>query len=119
MRPRLDLRNLLGAMALGFSLLCSAPGLRVATAEDVARGVPLSLDGSAKTSCDVDDVPGVNGPAAVTSGALMARMQAAMEQELANGAEAPVVLNARGYNYQADRDPAQELRIIERELRGQ
>lgn len=118
MRPRLDSHSILGALALGVSLLLASPGVQVAAAED-GRNAPLSLDGSEKTSCDVDDVPGTTSRRAVTSRAALARIQALMQQELAQGGEKPIVLNPRGYNYQADRDPATELRIIQRELARQ
>jgi hypothetical protein len=99
MRSSLDFRTMGGILALLATFLLAGPGVKAVRAED--RRAPIASS----------DGPQCNpvGPEAqvVQAGSATQQLQARLAAQLAAQAqpgEAPVVLNTRGYNYQAGSD---------------
>jgi hypothetical protein len=99
MRSPLDFRTMGGILALLATFLLAVPGVKVVRAEDRRTSIPSS-DGP---QCN----PGAPEAQVVQAGSVTQQLQARLAAQLAAQAqpgEAPVVLNTRGYNYQAGRD---------------
>lgn len=101
----------LGAVVAAACIL--APG--VASAEEPAPPAACMERPGEASSCQA---PEADRPRALRTRADAARMQERLRAELAEG-EPPVVLNSRGYNYEAERDPGLEVQRLLREAQQQ
>jgi hypothetical protein len=91
MRPFEFAKISLGLLAVGAALLLASPGVRLAPAladELVSTAEP-------GPQCSVDDPPGADAEAQE----LLARLRQEQMARVAAGADSPIVLNGRGYNY--------------------
>jgi hypothetical protein len=100
MRKPLDFKSIVGILALLAAFVLALPGVKAVSAEDVQTPV-ASGDGP---QCH-PDAPQV---AVSQGGATMQQLQARLAAQLAAqggpSADAPVVLNTRGYNYASGSD---------------
>ncbi len=100
MRSSLDFRSIVGILALLASFVLALPGVKAVSAEDLRE--PLASD----------DGPQCNpvGPEAevAQAGASIQELQARLAAQIAAqggpGAETPILLNNRGYNYASGHD---------------
>jgi hypothetical protein len=97
------------ALALAGAALLAAPA---ALADAAASAAPPPA------ATDAGSCPANAAPASLPSMEAYARLQARLQEETsAAGGEAPIVLNGRGYNYAAQRDPVREMQILQAERR--
>jgi hypothetical protein len=92
MRPPLDLRSILGYLALLVTLLLAGPGVRVVRADDAAES-PVSEAG---------DGPMCSAQQPLDERKVAAALEAVRQQAPAANpadAQAPIALSNRGYNY--------------------
>lgn len=118
MRSESMAKTLAGVVALVGMLALSSPGVRVARAGDgdaASSGTSTSVSKDDAGSCPVGGKPApwVDQPS------ISARIAEQLKAEMERSGEKPVVLNGRGYNYGATRDPQRELAIIEAEAARQ
>ena len=93
MRPSPDARVIAGCLALLGVLMLASPGVRAVRADDAdASSAPRAEPGQV---CRPEPAP----MAAVDLGALLERARRRALAEAEPGAETPVLLNNRGYNY--------------------
>jgi hypothetical protein len=87
-------------------------------ATTVAAAALLSAPAALADASSAGEAPGVcrETPASLPTMEALARLQARLQAEAAAAGEgAPIVLNGRGYNYAAHRDPVRELQILQAE----
>jgi hypothetical protein len=90
-----------------------APG--VVPAEEPAPPAACMERPDAASSCQAPEADRSRAPQSRPDAA---RLQERLRAELADG-EPPVVLNGRGYNYEAERDPGLEVQRLLREAQQQ
>ena len=96
----LDFRSILGILALLAAFVLALPGVKAVSAEDVQAPV-ASGDGP---QCHADAPEVAVSQCAATMQQLQARLAAQIAAQGGPGADAPVILNTRGYNYASGSD---------------
>ncbi len=102
-------------LILAMALVLPAAAFGGEPAALVSEAPPASLAAEEEGAvCKVDD--GATASAVVAPPQALARLQEQLRAELAEGDEPAIVLNGKGYGYHVPRqDPAQVLRMLERE----
>jgi hypothetical protein len=100
MRSSLDFRTMGGILALLATFLLAVPGVKAVRAED--RRAPIASSDGPQCNPGGTEAQVVGAGSAVQE--LQARVAAQIAAQAQPGEGAPVVLNTRGYNYQAESD---------------
>lgn len=110
MRKSLDFGSIVGILALLATFVLALPGVKAVSAEDVQA--PLVSGDGPQCNPVAPEAEVAQGAASMQQ--LQARLAAQIAAQGGPGADAPVVLNTRGYNYASGSDADRIAAEVER-----